>query len=414
MIRALQRKFVFINMLLIAVVLLIVFSIIVGASYQRILSSNARTLQRVITRDAGTEFPPFEIGHDAERGAVSGARPQMLEYKPTFLAIIAQDGSLTRHVPGGISVGDELLQEAVARATAAKQDTGLLYPLSLRYLRRADADGGMRIAFVDVSGDINSLANTLLTLLLVGVLGMGTFLLISIFLARWALRPVGRAWEQQRQFVADASHELKTPLTVILANTEILLAHGGETIENSAKWLENTRDEGLHMKGLVEDMLSLARADADRVVSKERVNVSDLLYSSVLSFEPVAFERGVTLQTQVDESVMALGDAAQLQRLFGILLDNAIKYAQEKTVVTLSLARVQEHTVFRINNRGEAISSADLTHIFERFYRADKARGAQNGYGLGLSIAQAIVRAHGGTIQAESTDRAGTTFTVTL
>ena len=177
--------------------------------------------------------------------------------------------------------------------------------------------------------------------LLVGALALGGFFVISLMLSGLALKPAEEAWEQQRRFVADASHERKTPLTVILTNTGILLAHSGDTIAQQQKWVEYIRDEAQRMRALVEDLLFLAKSDAGKETSPVTapVDVSELTWSALLPFEPVAFEQGVEMESEIADQLTVQGNADQLRRLVAILLDNAVKYAGNGGRVKLVLSR---------------------------------------------------------------------------
>ena len=225
-----------------------------------------------------------------------------------------------------------------------------------------------------------------------------------------------RAWEQQRQFTADASHELKTPLTVILANTGILLSHKQETISNQVKWVENTETEAQRMKQLVEDMLFLAKSDDVRLpVTHLPLDFSDAVLSRILPFESVAYEQGITIQSNIERDIVVNGDEGQLKQLVSILMDNACKYAPQGGTITVSLLREQEKAKLVVNNTGGVIAPEELAHVFERFYRSDKSRARkQGGYGLGLAIAKSIAEKHHGVITAESEEKSGTSFTVCL
>lgn len=181
--------------------------------------------------------------------------------------------------------------------------------MGLRFLRQ-DTPSGTRIAFADMSSGRSTMRGLMLTSLLVGIGGLAAFFGISLFLSAWALRPVERAWEQQRQFVADASHELKTPLTVILANTGILLSHKGNTIEAEQRWVENTKEEASRMKTLVDELLFLARMDAAHTPVLVPLDLSDVVMSRLLPFESVAYEQGITLDSRIDPGILVSGDAA--------------------------------------------------------------------------------------------------------
>ena len=236
----------------------------------------------------------------------------------------------------------------------------------------------------------------------------------TAFLANWALRPVELAWQQQRQFIADASHELKTPLTVILANIGILQSHRADTIEAQLKWVEYTKQEAIHMKKLVDDLLFLAKSDdgSARILYAD-FNLSDAVWSSLLPFESIAYEQGLTLNSEIEPNLFMKGDESQLKQLVVILLDNACKYAKGNGAITLLLKSAQDRVRLSVNNTGEPIPKEQLPHIFERFYRADDgARDRkQGGYGLGLAIAKSIVASHHGRISVTSDSVHGTTFT---
>ena len=248
---------------------------------------------------------------------------------------------------------------------------------------------------------------------------MAALLLVVRRLARWILRPVEEAWDQQRRFVSDASHELKTPLAVILANAQILETAEGVP-EDARRWARSTAEEAKHMKGLVEDLLTLARADEQRAsgerAAAERVDLSALVDGCALEFDAVAFERGCSIESSLEPGLSVVGDPSQLGRLVRTLLDNATKYAARGTEVRVALAREGRRCRLAVTNLGDVIAPEDLEHLFERFYRTDRARERQpqGGFGLGLAIARSIAEAHGGTIGAASSPEEGTTFTVLL
>ncbi len=230
------------------------------------------------------------------------------------------------------------------------------------------------------------------------------------------LGPVKEAWRSQKQFVADASHELKTPITVILANAGILLGHKDSTIREQQKWVEYISAEAGRMKELVENMLFLTRSDTEgNHTVRSSVNLSDVVVSCLLVFESVAFESGLKLNGEVAPELYVNGNEGELKQLVMILLDNACKYTEEKGSVTVILERSQDKVRLSVNNTGDGIRPEDLPHLFERFYRADKSRARnQGGYGLGLAIARQIVVNHKGKITVESNPKNGTTFRVQL
>ena len=317
------------------------------------------------------------------------------------------------------SIADDVLEKAISQLANAPDGSGELADLGLFYEKRTSDTGIARVAFADVSS-ANGWQTLALTLAGVGVVALAVFLVISLFFSRWALRPVARAWTQQRRFVADASHDLKTPLTVILANTSILMSHPERTIASQSQWVESTQAEGERMQGLVADLLLLARLDAEETdivksKPKERIDLSNLVEGELLQFESVAFERAIELESNVDEGIAVQGSIERLRRLVTTLLDNACKYAGDNGKVRVELHAQNGSARFIVHNTGSLISAEDLQHVFDRFYRADKARtSGAGGFGLGLSIAKEVAEEHGGTITAKSSDEEGTTFTATL
>ena len=275
-------------------------------------------------------------------------------------------------------------------------------------------DNGLyrKLAFVDMSMEQATLARVIRSYLVIALAALLVLLGIAAAASRWVTRPVERAWRQQRQFLSDASHELKTPLTVILSNAELL--EGAALPEKPARWSGNIRCEAEQMRTLVEQMLTLARADNGvRPAAMEPVNFSDVATECVLSFEPVAFEAGKPLEDHVAEDVTVTGDRDRLRHLISILLDNAVKYGAPGGTITLTLERTERQARLTVANPGDPIPPEHLPHLFERFYRADSSRGEQSGFGLGLSIADTIAREHKGSLRAES-DAVSTRFIFTL
>ena len=238
------------------------------------------------------------------------------------------------------------------------------------------------------------------------VMGLGAVLLILRM-----TRPVKEAFDKQKQFVWDASHELKTPLAVISANAEVL---SGEIGDN--EWLGYIQSEVRRTDKLVQNLLTLARLDWDDLpVMKERVDLGQAILQVALPFESTVFEAGKTLQLHVPEGIFCMGDSAMLQQLVVILLSNAVKYSDEKGHISLALESRGEKCILRVHNMGTPIDAATLHHIFDRFYRGDSSHNAENpGNGLGLAIASTIVRTHRGKISVTSTAEEGTCFTVIL
>lgn len=444
MLKKLRIKFIALNMATVAIVLIVVFSVICAINRQQSINTVYNALDSSLAFVETKEDDPSKgsQGQNAQADEANSASENPFEdstanphatppqiggrpagsgpHVPVAVYTINADGA-TELSPqeASASIADEVLAKAIDELSSAPDGSGKLADLGLYYEKRTSTAGLTHLAFADVSA-ANGWQTLALTLAGVGIGALAVFFVISLFFSRWALRPVKQAWEQQRQFVADASHELKTPLTVILANTSILMAHPERTVASQSQWVESTQAEGARMQELVADLLLLARMDAEEtdVVKskpKERIDLSKLVEGELLQFESVAFERSIALDGHVEGDIAVAGNAERLRRLVTTLLDNACKYANEGGSVTASLARRGNSAVLAVYNSGSVIAKEDLPRVFDRFYRADKARtSGTGGYGLGLSIAREVAEEHGGTIEAASSADAGTLFTAKL
>lgn len=314
-----------------------------------------------------------------------------------------------------MDTSDATVQKLVSAVLSAAESEGTLAEYDLSYSMRQTPEG-TKIAFVDRSYETSNIRSLLLWSLLGFVAAWLAFLFLVWRLSSWVFRPVEEAWSQQRQFIADASHELKTPLTVILANLRILGNHREDTIANQMRWIESSDQEALRMKKLVSDMLLLARNDADETqpLATEPVLFSDVVLGAILSFESVALDNSLRIHDEITPDIVVDGDKAQLEELVGILLDNACKYAAPESVISVRLTRQERSVHLAVHNKGDAFDDDAIAHLFERFYRLDQSRTRQTGgYGLGLAIADSICQRHQGHISAANEDE-GVTFHVTL
>ena len=432
MIRKLRRKFVCINMLIVVLMLFVILAMTVNMTQRSLEEESLDILRASFSLDkrypppAGTTKeeksqkpseappPPTDSTDPTETRPTTQKPSGNFSPKtdkndrdrmrmPTFTLTLSDTGTPVAEGSDFYDLSDSTyLEDLMTSAKARGSEHGVLWGESLRFLR-ADPDGTV-YSFMDISNEQTTLWNLFLDCLLIGAVAFVGFLLLSILLARWAIKPVETAWTQQQQFIADASHELKTPLTVIMTEAE-LLSDPNTRDETRRQCADNILETSRRMRCLTEEMLTLARTEgAQQELMEDICPLSDLLEDSVLSFEPLFFEKGLTLQEDMEEGITVKGNETQLRQLSDILLDNAHKYSLPGTT-TLTL-RKQGHKTCEItlSNPAHPISSEDLDHLFDRFYRVDQARTATGSYGLGLSIARSIVHRHGGTIQAEQQD----------
>lgn len=268
---------------------------------------------------------------------------------------------------------------------------------SLAYYR-ADKDGYTLVTFMD-NTVINENAATLLRYTLIfGAAAIVVFFFLSVYIAKRIVRPLEDSFEKQKRFISDAGHELKTPVSVVSANAELLAREIGEN-----RWLANIRYENERMGELVTQLLELARTES-AAMQTERVDLSRLAAGETLPFECVAFEKGLMLESDLAPDIFVEGDGGRLKQLVSILLDNAVSHAEGGTV-KITLSKERSHAVLSVTNEGAALTSTQREHLFDRFYRIDEARSADsNHYGLGLAIAKAICDAHRGHIEVGCRD----------
>ena len=393
MIRKLRLKIVGISVVTVAVVLVSALVILaLSTRSQMAQSSEARLYEALEGKLDKSELP-----------GSSGL--------PCFVAEVYSGGTIRLSGSSYYNLQDEeMVLHIVQAALEREDDSGVLGDYSLRYLRRIGVVS-VRIAFTDCTMEQATMRSLLLRSGLVALAALAVLAGLSYCLAGLVVGPVKRAWQEQKQFVSDASHELKTPLTVILSSSE--LAAEEQDVQRTKQYVEGIHAESLRMKALVEDMLTLARTESGTRPETEAVDLSDTVLESVLAFEPVAFESGRELVYDIQPELTVMGSGVQLRRLTDILLDNAVKYAAEGTPVRLLLRQEGRCAALRVENRGETIPAEKLRHIFDRFYRADASRSGGEGFGLGLAIAQSIAQSHGGSIGCAS-EEGVTRFTVTL
>ncbi len=253
-------------------------------------------------------------------------------------------------------------------------------------------------------------------MLLIFSLSEVALLAMAVALSRANMVPILRSWKQQKTFVADAAHEFKTPMTVIQNNLERMLEHPNDTVMDQVESVANSLTEVRHLNNLTGDLLTLAQADADvQLFAFAAVDVADIAREVHDIFSYNAEEREQKLQIDVPAHAVITGDAQRLRQLLVILTDNAQKYAGEGVIVTLRVVQNERQTLIAVSDTGQGVSDEDKRHLFDRFYRVDKARSrSTGGHGLGLAIAKWVTDGHHGTIVVEDTIPHGTTFKIIL
>ena len=395
MIRRLRWKIVAINMAMVTAVLLAVF---VG-----VLVSSRAAVERTVNQ---------RLMQVVQTGRYDASLPGEGSAAPCFVADVYPSGTVRLSGSSYYRLDDQdAMAEIVTACLEQGDSSGILRSYHLRYLR---ADGPLytRIAFTDAAQEDATLRAVVKMCLIVGVAALAVLLGCSYLLAGLAARPVARSLDQQRRFLSDASHELKTPLTVILSSADLMQQTAVQP--DQQPYVDNIRWSGRRMKRLVEDMLTLSRADDGRLkAAMVPVDLSDAVVDTALRFEPVAFEAGRQLSYDIDEGITVTGSRDQLQQVAGVLLDNAIKFTPQGGKIRLTTEDTGSVIQVTVWDNGQSILPEDRDKVFDRFFTADRAHTAGKGTGLGLSICKRILEFHGQSIRlADTTEGAAFVFTL--
>ena len=270
-----------------------------------------------------------------------------------------------------------------------------------------------QIAFLDITASRQSLLELLAAFVTVGLLTLLAMLGISILFAKRAVAPIEQSYRKQKQFVQDASHELKTPLASIRVNLEALQANKQETIQSQKKWLDHISHETRRMSKLVTELLELARAgQTAQAIKLEPICLSNLLERTLLSVEATLYEKEISLRRQIEAEISVIGNMDKAEQVIRILLDNACKYTNTGGTIEVCLYRQRKYAVLAISNTGEGIAPEHIDKIFDRFYRVDDARKHTGSYGLGLPIAKALAEQMRAALSVCSVPHQKTTFTI--
>ena len=353
-----------------------------------------------------TENVRFSLSDDTDyESLIHAARNAKTSAFPNNSAPVP-DRDTAQNKPGNAGIRNTATDTTTAIAATNTEhtifETGRLSAQQLRFLHMHNGQSGETYVFLDISGSQAILATLARNCLFIGLGAFVIFFAISVLFARWAVRPVESAWEDQKQFIADASHELKTPLTIILTNAQLLRSPDFDETQKQ-RFSDNILDTATRMRTLIEGLLDLSRADRGMLHSDVTdLNFSELVEQQLCIYEPIYFEHGLTLQQELADDIHVSGSPTQLTQVLDILLDNADKYALPASQIRVKLNVAHHSCLLSVTTAGEPLSARDQVAVFKRFYRVDQSHSDSGSYGLGLSIADTIVRAHHGEIYARS------------
>ena len=396
MFKRFRIKIIAIIMSVLAILFVSILLSIYFVSYQKSIDHTQHVLKK-LCRKTG-----FEMLDDPQKGG------EYFDAARYYLVLVGNDQTIRQISNNGKSgYSDKELGNLALAFSQKDADSGSVGDLSYVKVMRQK---GIYVAFVNNSIQSSYYGTLLYTISIFGCIGLILLLIVSIWLSRWLINPVETVFEKQKQFISNASHELKTPIAIISSNADVLEREIGES-----KWVNYIKTETTRLNGLVSDLLQLATIDSK--VDKNlftKLNFSELVMSIVLPFESVAFEKQVNLNEQIEDNIYIVGDGIKLGQLLVILIDNALKYSENGGNILIKLIQHRDKRILTVSNTGEEIPISEQELIFERFYRVDAAHTREDGnYGLGLSIAKAITLSHNGKITVVSKNNV-TTFKVVL
>lgn len=434
MIRNLRKKFILVAMLSTLVVLAAIMGVVNISNYKEVLDRademttllekndgkfpeepkadgeevpqkpDGNTASNMIGENNDQQVPPEKPENDREHFSVE--TPFETRY---FTVTMDEKGEVTDCDLDQIAAVDEDTAEEYAKNVSGKSGTtGFMGIYRYRVTKTED---GTKYVFLDCRREISNFQSVLITTVSVSGLGLAAVFVLVVIFSRMVFRPVEESIRKQKRFITDASHELKTPLTIIDANTEIMEMESGES-----QWTKSTRKQIQRLTGLVQQLVTLSRLDEEKGLQDiAEFDLSEAVSESVQPYGALAQTKEKHLTLNIEGGLMYIGDEKSIRQLSGILMDNAVKYSSEKGNITLTLKKKGKKILLEIYNDADGLPQGKLDVLFERFYRLDSSRNSgTGGSGIGLSVAKAIVQAHKGKITAENKTGNGLTVTVLL
>ncbi|MCI8610742.1 MAG: HAMP domain-containing histidine kinase [Clostridiales bacterium] len=410
--KVLQKKFVFTAMLAVSILLLILLGTINVVNIVMVRTETNKTLAMISEADGNFDHiqPPKSLPPSDFRIEPKDERDKFLSSN-FFVVKLNENRQIVFTDVSRTSLVDEMSAEELAlRVLDEGKSSGKAG--KYRYqISNSRMDNETVIVFLDTSEEILSYVRVLFLSGGIGIVCWILMLFMVMFLSKKAIRPIAENIERQKQFVTNAGHEIKTPLAIILANTEAMELYNGEN-----KWSKNIREQTVRLNGLMKNLLLLAKMDEGAAeIMKSEISLSELVSENVRVFAEPFHLRNITLQTEIQPNMIIKANKEQMSQLISILLDNASKYTNDDGTVIISLQKSDKRIKFRIKNSCEKLPDTLPYKLFDRFYRDDKARTQKTGgYGIGLSVARSIVMANKGSITAEYETPNFVSFTVNL
>lgn len=419
MIRDLRKKFILVAMLSTMLVLTAIMGVVNFSNYREMLD-RADEMTALLEQNDG-KFPEEPSWHEQDDTETPPAKPENDEKDKSrfsvetpfetryFTVTVDENGEVTDCDLDRIAAVDEETAEEYTQTAQQKNKTTGFQGI-YRY-RVTETEDGAKYVFLDCRREISNFRTVLVTTISVSLLGLAAVFVLVVIFSRMVFRPVEESIQKQKRFITDASHELKTPLTIIDANIEVM-----EMESRESQWTKSTRKQIQRLSGLVQQLVTLSRLDEEKGLEEKcEFNLSEAVSECVQPYESLAQTREKNLTLNIEEDITYTGDERSIRQLAGILMDNAVKYSSENGNITLTLKKKGKKIFLEVYNDADDLPQGKLDVLFERFYRLDSSRNSgTGGSGIGLSMAKAIVQAHKGKITAENKNGRGLTITVIL
>lgn len=443
MLKAYRKRFIVLNMCLIGIALLSVLIAVTVYTYYDYTAELKKTMMQVL--EPINTLPPDVIeegtapkdmsgtereGNGATGKTVEGSKGKKpddddidvkngLRNKPKIDKKIitvryyekTDDYSIRSY---DLNISKDKIKSASQLAASQEKEFGRLPGYNLFYYKTTVRDG-YSVALTHITYFHSSMVKLVSILVLIFVSAMILFYVLSYNLSKVAAKPLEKTMTLEKQFVADISHQLKTPLTVILANNSIIKENPDSSVSEQMSWVENTDAAARRMMDLIENMLTLSAVEfAGHKVKEEKCDFSSIVTKATLQMESVAFEKGIIPETDIEDGIYVYANKEYLNTICRGLIDNALKYEANGGSISISLHCKKKNAQMCVHNRGSFIQKEDIPHIFERFYRSSQTKNEQNGYGLGLAIVKEMTEKSKGSISVHSSKENGTLFTVII
>ena len=405
MVKGLRRKLMVSAMSAVAIVLIVIIGAINAINYYKI-NQNADQRLDLLERNDGV-FPGLHPRDDKRppRGDFSPEMPFETRY---FSVILNQNGTVRSTDTGRIAAVDESLAGVMAKELFEADKTAGFYG-DYKYRAERIADG-TRYLFLDCARDLETFRSFLWSSVWISLAALMLVCVLIYLFSGAVLAPVVRSYEKQKRFITDAGHELKTPLTVIEANAEVI-----EMTAGRSEWTDSIRTQVARLTALVEKLVTLCRMEEENGIRESEFSLSEAVRDAAEPFGAVADGAGKQLKTEIEDGMVFCGDQQAIRRMVDLLLDNAVKYASEGGTITLSLKSAGKRRILTVSNPADGFAPGEHNELFERFWRPDDSRSTKTGgFGIGLSTVYAIVTAHRGKVTARADERGTITFTITI